>query len=117
MAGCNVTVKTFYDFLRVDVYLRRLEQEISICGQVHHPNVVCLLGAITQDDIPLRIVTELLEASLYDVIVAAYGCLSLREQIDVTVGCSSGVFYLHSLDILHGDIRWTDVVLTQKFAI
>ncbi|XP_065845260.1 uncharacterized protein [Oscarella lobularis] len=111
--GCNVAVKTFYDFLRVDVYLRRLEQEISICSQVHHPNVVCLLGAITQDDIPLRIVTELLEASLYDVIVAADGSLSLREQVDVAVGCSSGVFYLHSLDILHGDIRSTNVVLTS----
>ena len=72
-----------------------------------------MLGAITQDDVPLRIVTELLEASLYDVIVAVDGRLSLREQVDVSVGCSSGVFYLHSLDILHGDIRSTNVGLTS----
>ncbi|XP_065845061.1 serine/threonine-protein kinase TNNI3K-like isoform X2 [Oscarella lobularis] len=111
--GCNVAVKTFFDFLRVDLYLRRLEQEISICRHVHHPNVVSLLGVITQDGIPLSIVSELLEASLYDVIVAAGGRLFLREQIDIAVGCSSGIYYLHGLDILHGDIRSTNVVLTS----
>ncbi|XP_065841159.1 serine/threonine-protein kinase TNNI3K-like isoform X2 [Oscarella lobularis] len=111
--GCNVAVKTFYDFLRVDVYIRRLEQEISICSQVRHPNVVSLLGVITQDDIPLRIISELLEASLSDIIVAADRRLFLREQVDVAVGCSSGICYLHGLDILHGDIRSTNVVVTS----
>ena len=111
--GCNVAVKTFYEFLRVDVYLRRLEQEISICSQVHHPNVVSLLGVITQDDIPLRIISELLEASLSDIIVAGDGPLLLREQVDVAIGCSSGIRYLHGLDILHGDIRSTNVVVTS----
>ena len=111
--GCNVAVKTFYEFLRVDVYLRRLEQEISICSQVHHPNVVSLLGVITQDDIPLRIISELLEASLSDIIVAANKRLSLREQVDVAMGCSSGIGYLHGLDILHGDIRSTNVVVSS----
>ncbi|XP_065845449.1 probable serine/threonine-protein kinase DDB_G0267514 isoform X2 [Oscarella lobularis] len=110
--GCNVAVKTFFDFLRVDVYRRRLEQEISICSQVHHPNVVSLLGVITQDDIPLRIVSELLEASLSDVIVAG-GRLSLREYVDVAMGCASGICYLHGLGILHGDIRSTNVVVTS----
>ena len=110
--GCNVAVKTFYDFLRVDVYRRRLEQEISICSKVHHPNVVSLLGVITQDDIPLRILSELLEASLSDVIVASGGSLFLREQVDVAVGCSAGICYLHDLEILHGDIRSTNVVVT-----
>ncbi|XP_065845063.1 uncharacterized protein [Oscarella lobularis] len=111
--GCHVAVKTFYDFLRIDIYLRRLEQEISICRHVHHPNVVALLGVITQDEMPLRIVSELLEASLSDIIAASYGHLILREQIDIAVGCSSGLGYLHALDILHGDIRSTNVVVTS----
>ncbi|XP_065845294.1 uncharacterized protein [Oscarella lobularis] len=111
--GCNVAVKTFFDFLRVDEYLRRLEQEISICSQVHHPNIVSLLGVITQDGIPLRLVSELLEASLSDIIAVAGGRLSLREQVDVAVGCSSGICYLHGLGILHGDIRSTNVVVTS----
>ena len=111
--GCNVAVKTFYEFLRVDVYVRRLEQEISICSQVHHPNVVSLLGVITQDRIPLRIISELLEASLSDIIVAGDGPLLLREQVDVAIGCSSGICYLHGLGILHGDIRSTNIVVTS----
>ncbi|XP_065845344.1 ubiquitin carboxyl-terminal hydrolase 15-like [Oscarella lobularis] len=111
--GCRVAVKTFYDFLRVDKYLNRLEQEISICRHAHHPNVVSLLGAITEDGIPLSILSELLEGSLSDVIEAADGKLTLREQIDVAVGCSAGVGYLHGLNVLHGDIRSSNVVVTS----
>ncbi|XP_065845176.1 ankyrin repeat domain-containing protein 17-like isoform X3 [Oscarella lobularis] len=111
--GCQVAVKTFFDFLRVDTYRERLEQEISICSHVHHPNVVSLLGVISQDGIPLSILSELLEGSLSDVIKAAEGTLTLREQVDVSVGCSAGVRYLHGLNILHGDIRSTNVVVTS----
>ena len=108
-----MAVKTFFDFLRVETYRERLEQEISICSHVHHPNVVSLLGVISQDGIPLSIVSELLEGSLSDVIKAAEGTLTLREQVDVSVGCSAGVRYLHGLNILHGDIRSTNVVVTS----
>ncbi|XP_065843823.1 serine/threonine-protein kinase TNNI3K-like isoform X2 [Oscarella lobularis] len=111
--GCQVAVKTFFDFLRVDTYRERLEQEISICSHVHHPNVVSLLGVISQDGFPLSIVSELLEGSLSDVIKAADGTLTLREQVDVSVGCSAGVRYLHGLNILHGDIRSSNVVVTS----
>ena len=111
--GCQVAVKTFFDFLRVETYRERLEQEISICSHVHHPNVVSLLGVISQDGIPLSILSELLEGSLSDVIKAAEGTLTLREQVDVSVGCSAGVRYLHGLNILHGDIRSTNVVVTS----
>ena len=108
-----MAVKTFFDFLRVDTYRERLEQEISICSHVHHPNVVSLLGVISQDGFPLSIVSELLEGSLSDVIKAADGTLTLREQVDVSVGCSAGVRYLHGLNILHGDIRSSNVVVTS----
>ena len=110
--GCHVAVKTFYNHLRVNSYRRRLEQEVSICSQVHHPNVVSLLGVITEDKIPLSFLSELLEGSLCDVVEAADGELTLREQVDLSVGCSSGINYLHALHILHGDIRSTNVVVT-----
>ena len=111
--GCLVAVKTFFDFLRVDQYLPRLQQEILICRHVHHPNVVSLLGFISENDVPLSIMSELLEGSLSDVIEAADGDLSLREQVDIATGCSAGIGYLHKLDILHGDIRSTNVVVTS----
>ena len=108
----KVAVKSFYEFLRVDGYLNRLQQEIFICRQVHHPNVISLFGVIAQDGFPFCIISELLEGSLSDVIAAADGKLTLREQLDVAVDCSAGVCYLHGRDILHGDIRSTNVVLT-----
>ena len=111
--GRQVAVKTFHELLRVNDYRNRIEHEISICHHVRHPNVISLLGIITQDGFPYSILSELLEGSLSDVIKAADRKLTLREQLDVAVGCSAGVSYLHGENILHGDIRSTNVVLTS----
>ena len=103
--GCPVAVKIFYDFLDSDYYLRLFEQEIAVCSRARHPNIVSLCG------VPLRIISELLEGSLSDVIRAALRSkwfLSLREQIDLASGITAGVTYLHQLGpdgVLHGDIR------------
>ncbi|XP_065838715.1 kinesin-like protein KIF13A isoform X2 [Oscarella lobularis] len=117
--GCPVAVKTFFECLDTDYYLDLFKQEIAICSRARHPNIVFLCGVTTVNDTPLRIVTELLEGSLSDVIKASVRCkepLSLREQIDLASGMTAGISYLHQLGpngILHGDIRSTNVVVTS----
>ncbi|XP_065839304.1 ankyrin-3-like isoform X1 [Oscarella lobularis] len=117
--GCPVAVKTFFDCLDTDYYLDLFKQEIAICTRARHPNIVFLCGVTTVNDTPLRIVTELLEGSLSDVIKASVRCkqlLSLREQIDLALGMTAGIGYLHQLGpdgILHGDIRSTNIVVTS----
>ncbi|XP_065838884.1 ankyrin-3-like isoform X2 [Oscarella lobularis] len=117
--GCPVAVKTFYECLDTDYYLDLFKQEIAICTRARHPNIVFLCGVTTVNDTPLRIVTELLEGSLSDVIKASVRCkqlLSLREQIDLASGMTAGIGYLHQLGpdgILHGDIRSTNIVVTS----
>ena len=114
-----MAVKTFYECLDTDYYLNLFKQEIAICTRARHPNIVFLCGVTTVNDTPLRIVTELLEGSLSDVIRASVRCeqpLSLREQIDLASGMTAGISYLHQLGpdgILHGDIRSTNVVVTS----
>ena len=116
--GCLVAVKSFHELLDTDHYLRLFQQEISVCIQARHPNIVSLCGVTTENGIPLRIITELLEGSLSDVIKAAYRSakpLSLREKIDLASGLTAGISYLHllgSVGILHGDIRSSNVVVT-----
>ena len=117
--GCPVAVKIFYDFLDSDYYLRLFEQEIAVCSRARHPNIVSLCGVTTENGVPLRIISELLEGSLSDVIRAALRSkwfLSLREQIDLASGITAGVTYLHQLGpdgVLHGDIRSSNVVVTS----
>jgi hypothetical protein len=117
--GVPVAVKRFHKALLevTDHIVALLRQEVSVCSRVHHPNVVSICGAITTNGIPLHLVTELLEASLTEV-MAVSSCsgnyLSFREQIDLSVDCLCGVLYLHSLHppLLHGDIRPTNILVS-----
>ncbi|XP_065832973.1 probable serine/threonine-protein kinase DDB_G0271682 [Oscarella lobularis] len=117
--GSPVAVKKFFSCLETDYYIRLFEQEISICSRARHPNIVFMCGVTTENGTPLQIITELLEGSLSDVIKAALRsqcALSLREQIDLALGISAGVSYLHQLGpdgVLHGDIRSSNVVVTS----
>ncbi|XP_065838886.1 serine/threonine-protein phosphatase 6 regulatory ankyrin repeat subunit B-like isoform X2 [Oscarella lobularis] len=118
--GCAVAVKMFYELLNTERYLRLFQQEIAVCTRARHPNIVSLCGVTTENGVPLRIITELLEGSLSDVIEAALRSkwpLSLREQIDLALGMTAGIAYLHRLGgrggVLHGDIRSTNVVVTS----
>ena len=117
--GCPVAVKIFRDYLNSDYYLRLFRQEIAVCSRARHPNIVSLCGVTTKNGVPLRIISELLEGSLSDVIKAALRSqwpLSLRERIDLASGVAAGIAYLHGLGpdgVLHGDIRSSNVVVTS----
>ena len=117
--GCPVAVKMFHEFLNTDYHLRLFQQEIAVCVRARHPNVVFLCGVTMENGLPFRIITELLEGSLSDVIKAALRSewpLSLREKIDIALGTTAGITYLHQLGpdgILHGDIRSSNVVITS----
>ena len=118
-SGVAVAVKTFHeDPVRVDeLNISFIRREVSVSSRVHHPNVVSICGAIAENEVPLRIVMELLEGSLKDVIKAALKrrYLSMREQVDIAVGCLCGVMYLHQLQpaLLHGDIRSTNILISK----
>ena len=114
-----MAVKSFFEFLNTDYYLDLFKQEIAICTRARHPNIVFLCGVTTVNDTPLRIVSELLEGSLSEVIRESVRCkqpLSVREQIDLALGMTAGIGHLHQLGpngVLHGDIRSTNVVVTS----
>ena len=118
-SGVGVAVKTFHEEpVRVtDFNISLIRREVSVSSRVHHPNVVSICGAIVENEVPLRIVMELLEGSLKDVINAALRSryLSMREQVDIAVGCLCGVMYLHQLQpaLLHGDIRSTNILISK----
>ena len=117
--GIPIAVKQFHKSLLevTDHNASLFRQEISVCGRVRHPCIVSICGAITVGGVPLRLVMELLEASLTEVMAASRSSgwyLSFREQIELSVDCLCGMLYLHELQppLLHGDIRPTNILVT-----
>ena len=117
--GCFVAVETFCEMLRTKYHVALFKQEVAVSRELRHPNVTVMYGVTLVDGRPLQIITELLEGSLIDVIIAALRCkqfLSLREQIDIALGITAGISYLHQLGpvgVLHGNIRASKILITS----
>ncbi|XP_065842505.1 ankyrin repeat domain-containing protein 50-like isoform X2 [Oscarella lobularis] len=113
-----VAVKTFHAAVTRDLNLSLLRQEMESCGRVRHPNIVSIYDVIAVNDAAyLRIVMNLLEGSLSDVIGACVATtqLTLREKVELGLGFASGVAYLHQLlpiPLFHGNIRSTNILVT-----
>ncbi|XP_062512794.1 uncharacterized protein LOC134188642 [Corticium candelabrum] len=117
-----VAVKTFHENLRLPQLAPVFKRELTICSQLHHPNLVPIYGGVMKNEIPVQIVMELLQGSLSDLMKAAhasksYHCyLSFREQIDVATDTTAAITYMHRLrpqPYVHCDIRTTNVMITR----
>lgn len=95
-------MKKFHEAIIADHDMRQVcEQETSTCSKLHHPHIVVVFGIVSHDDGSLAwLVMELLQGCMTDVRRAAQlseGSLTLREQVDMSRDCLSGLQYLHQL--------------------
>ena len=94
-------------------------RELSICSQLHHPHILQVYGAVMVNGTPLQLVMELMQGSVSDLIEAAHASchyLSYREQIDLAIGSTAGIAYMHQLQpepYVHSDIRSSNVMVTR----
>lgn len=81
-----------------------LESEVQVLSRLRHPNVVKLYDVIDANSI-LCLVLELVEGGdLFDAIAAA-GKFSELEAKRMTSDLASALTYLHSLNIVHRDVK------------
>ena len=96
-------------------------QEAAILGQFNHPNVIKLLGVVTQSN-PLKMVTELMQTGLLVFLTAMlknniitfdiFGPLFLRFTVDI----ASGMEYLARKRYVHRDLSARNILLSQDLA-
>ena len=111
--GQTVAVKCLHRGILSSQNEGRVRREISIMSQVHHPNLLLLIGAIlTVEGAGPLIVTELLDRSLR----SAYegGMLEEISKVSVLRDVASALTYLHShhhTPIIHRDVSSANVLL------
>ena len=92
----------------------QFRRELEVLRKLRHPNVVLFMGACTQSDYPLSIVTELLDGSLYAMLHASQQPLVWAQCLQIALDAAKGLVYLHSAKpapVVHGDLKSINILL------
>lgn len=80
-------------------------KEVSVLRSLDHPNVLKLLGVMYKDK-KLNLVTEYIDnGTLKDMLEDLSRSLSWIQKVEMAKDISSGMAYLHSMDIIHRDLN------------
>ena len=89
--------------------------EVDLLSKVRHPNIVQVYGMWHdryKDRAAVSIVMELCDESLYELIRKSKGMIVSKEKkLSILRDISRGVAYLHDQNIVHGDLRSSNVLL------
>lgn len=110
--GSPVAVKELHSVI-VSPHNRRLfEREVEISSQCRHPNILQLMGATSDDQLPL-LVTELLDCNLRQLLEQRP--LNRGQIVSLALDVARGLNYIHCNQppIVHRDVK-SDNVLVKK---
>jgi len=90
--------------------------EASIMGQFNHPNVIRLIGVVTQSR-PMMIITEFMESgSLDHFLKARDGQLTNLQLLGMARGVASGMVYLSGMNFIHRDLAARNVLVGENMS-
>ncbi|XP_067050046.1 ephrin type-B receptor 1-like isoform X2 [Acropora muricata] len=90
--------------------------EASIMGQFNHPNVIRLVGVVTQS-CPMMILTEFLESgSLDHFLKTRKGQLTTIELLGMARGVACGMVYLSEMNFIHRDLAARNILVGENLS-
>ncbi|XP_032182875.1 interleukin-1 receptor-associated kinase-like 2 isoform X2 [Mustela erminea] len=93
------------------------QAEVQICRRCCHPNVLPLLGFCTGNQLCSLIYPYMANGSLQDRLQGQGGTDALLwpQRASICSGLLRAVGHLHSLEIIHGNVKSSNVLLDQTF--
>ena len=92
--------------------LANFEKGCKILENCHHPNLVTNLSVYRHDSLGVPILLmELMDCSLKEFLEQAGAALPLHTQLNICYDVAQGLEYLHTKDIIHGNLTATNVLL------
>eukprot|EP00948_MAST-09A_sp_MAST-9A-sp1_P001061 g1061.t1 len=117
--GKKVALKTLFD-PRVDKLLKQeYFAELNTLARLKHPRIVQLLGAATKPPNLCFIMELCANGSLYSYVHEKNSPGSIKESflINVSKQVAEAFVYLHSLGIIHRDLKTHNILLDDNFDV
>ncbi|KAL7638964.1 UNVERIFIED_CONTAM: hypothetical protein RMT77_010498 [Armadillidium vulgare] len=111
-SGETVALKCIPKRNKVDRELKSLRRECEIQKELFHPNIVRMIDAF-ETEAEVVAVSEYVPIQLYS-LLEKHGTLPEERVRDIACNLISAIYYLHSLRILHRDIKPQNILLTLK---
>ncbi|GAA0169323.1 transmembrane signal receptor [Lithospermum erythrorhizon] len=116
--GRDVGIKRLYEhnFKRVEQFMN----EIEILTRLHHPNLVILYGCTNHNRELLLVYEYIPNGTVADHLHgerARPGSLSWTTRLNIAIETASALAYLHAVDVIHRDIKTTNILLDDHFRV
>ncbi|MGH9456167.1 MAG: protein kinase domain-containing protein, partial [Thermoanaerobaculia bacterium] len=99
--------------LKPEELSRRLQMEAQSAGRLQHPNIATIYDFGTLGDMPY-IVLEYVEGTDLARVIETGVELTLHQKFNVLVDVAHGLAYAHELDVVHRDMKPSNVRLTNR---
>eukprot|EP00727_Mastigamoeba_balamuthi_P007139 m51a1_g3045 putative tkl protein kinase (970) ;mRNA; r:940001-943886 len=113
--GLDVAAKVFNEG-SMTFRLEDFMLEVAVMSVAQHPNVLKLHGAVMHrsrtEESQFILVTELVENGSLQRMLSKTGPLSVDKILKYAMDMASGMAYLHSLEMVHRDLKSANVLVT-----
>jgi len=110
-----VAIKKIFDPQMTDDLLAEIQNEIVMQSILRHPNIALIMGVVPT--IPnIVIVFEHVQGSLFNMLHVQKQTveLSMPQRIRILRDAALAFLYMHSMDIVHRDIKSQNILIDQN---
>lgn len=127
-----VAIKTLKDFNNPQQWAE-FQQEASLMAELHHPNIVCLLGVVTQEQPVCMLFEYMNQGDLHEFLImrsphSDVGCSSdedgtVKSSLDhgdflhIAVQIAAGMEYLSSHFFVHKDLATRNILIGEQLHV
>ncbi|OXB82156.1 UNVERIFIED_CONTAM: hypothetical protein H355_009035, partial [Colinus virginianus] len=127
-----IAIKTLKDFNNPQQWAE-FQQEASLMAELHHPNIVCLLGVVTQEQPVCMLFEYMNQGDLHEFLImrsphSDVGCSSdedgtVKSSLDhgdflhIAVQIAAGMEYLSSHFFVHKDLATRNILIGEQLHV